>query len=89
VLRYERGTIALEDLPFRVDISAVAIDHAGNTWVAGAGHMAWREAQGTASRWKTVWTDPTMSAPIVSLHANVGQVVAMMADGCVLQGTAQ
>jgi hypothetical protein len=36
--------------------------------------------------WQGVWNDPGASAPFVSLFADVGTVIAMTADGGILEG---
>jgi hypothetical protein len=38
--------------------------------------------------WRNVWSEPSWSAPFVSVMADAGLVVAMTADGGVLEGRA-
>ncbi|MCA9595233.1 MAG: serine/threonine protein kinase [Myxococcales bacterium] len=67
------------------DLSAAAVDAAGRSWAAGA-HAIWvTEAVGLAP-WERVWHDEALIAPIISLYADVGVVVAMMADGSIVEG---
>ena len=84
VLWYDRGTMEQQDLPRSFDISAVTVDPAGGGWVAGAGCIAHRQSD----RWELVWEDRNAVAPIVSLFAHVDRVVAMTADGHILEGVA-
>ena len=84
VIWYERGTMSQEELPSAFDISAVAVDPAGGGWVAGAGRIAQR----LGGRWEVVWQDEHAVAPLVSLFAHVDRVVAMTADGHILEGVA-
>ena len=84
VLWYDRGTIEQQELPRKFDISAVMVDPAGGGWVAGAGCIAHCQSD----RWELVWEDRNAVAPIVSLFAHVDRVVAMTADGCILEGVA-
>jgi len=39
-------------------------------------------------RWRCVWHDPRWTAPFVSIMADAGILVAMTADGGVLEGRA-
>jgi eukaryotic-like serine/threonine-protein kinase len=70
------------------DLSAVAFDVAGRTWVASAGRIWFRGSMGKA--WIMEWIDDAWSrTPIVSLFADVGNVLAVTVDGGVLEGRAQ
>ncbi len=44
---------------------------------------------GTPGRWDAIFTDPAATAPIVSLFTDLGVVIAMAADGGILDGRAQ
>ena len=41
------------------------------------------------ARWERVWDDPSWAAPIVSLWTDQRGVVAMTADGGVIEGRAE
>jgi serine/threonine protein kinase len=84
VMWYERGAMHHECLPHSFDISAVAVDPSGGGWVAGAGRIAHRRD----GRWEMLWEDDRVVVPPVSLFAHADRVVAMTADGYILEGTA-
>ncbi len=67
------------------DLSAAAVDAAGRSWAAGA-HAIWVTESVGLAPWERVWHDEGVIAPIVSLYADVGVVVAMMADGSIVEG---
>ena len=72
------------------DVSAVAIDLDGEGWAAGAGRIWLRHpiARLGADRvtWKLVWEDDAWTVPFVSLYSDAGLVIAMTADGAILEG---
>jgi serine/threonine protein kinase len=72
------------------DLSAAGVDAAGRAWAASAGRIWMRRArwsrQGSPARWDCIWEDATFQAPIVSLFADLGGVIAMTADGGVIEG---
>jgi hypothetical protein len=61
------------------------VDVAGRIWASGAGGIFLREPG--ADRFEPVWEDPSWVTPIVSLFADLGIVIAMGADGGILEGT--
>jgi serine/threonine protein kinase len=67
------------------DLPAAAVDAAGRVWASGAGCIFVREP-GSES-FARVWQDPEWVTPIVSLFADVGVVIAMGADGGILEGS--
>lgn len=68
-------------------LSAVAFDVAGRAWVASAGRIWFRGAAGKA--WAMQWIDEAWKkTPIISLFANVDNVLAVTLDGAVLEGRA-
>jgi hypothetical protein len=71
----------------RPDLTAAAMDVLGRQWVASIGRLWVRDAE-RDPRWRCVWHDPAWSVPFVSLMADAGIVVAMSADGGVLEGRA-
>jgi eukaryotic-like serine/threonine-protein kinase len=81
----ETSAAVVDDQP---DLSAAALDPEGRAWVASMGRI-WTLAPGASSAWSCVWSDPRWVAPIVSLFADVGTVIAMTADGGILEGRAE
>ncbi|MBI3200640.1 MAG: serine/threonine protein kinase [Myxococcales bacterium] len=67
------------------DLPAAAVDVAGRIWASGAGGIFLRDTG--SDRFEPVWEDPTWVTPIVSLFADLGFVIAMSADGGILEGT--
>jgi len=85
LLWFQEGRMTPEALPAEFDVSAVVVDAAGGAWVAGLGHIAYRDPAGERG-WQELWSDEHARAPVVSLHADVGHLVAMTADGQILEG---
>jgi photosystem II stability/assembly factor-like uncharacterized protein len=83
VLRVERGCIHTSRLEQCPNLAAAAVDVLDRTWVGAAGELWVSPAPGT--EWKRIWRDETWRAPFISIHADVGLVVAMTADGGVLE----
>jgi serine/threonine protein kinase len=67
-------------LPSELDVSAVALDILGTKWVATLGTL-WTQ-QGD---FKPAWSNPDLASPFVSIFADVGRVVAVTADGAIVQ----
>lgn len=69
------------------DLSAASVDAVGRAWAASAGRIWLRRPRSSgAGRWDVVWEDQSWPLPIVSLFADLGGVVAMTADGGVIEG---
>jgi serine/threonine protein kinase len=79
----EGNSLHNERIDARFSISAVAVDVAGRGWAASAGRIWLRQARGA---WLCVWEDPGWQAPIRALYADLGVVIAMGADGSVVEG---
>lgn len=71
-------------IPGNPDLSAVAVDVASQIWVAGSGRLYNFESPSTACT--TPWHNPTWEAPFISLHAELGHLLALTVDGGVLEG---
>jgi serine/threonine protein kinase len=84
VLEVEGSETRIIDLPESTDASACAIDIVGRRWVGAAG-VLW---VGGGGGWAKGWQDASWRAPFISLYADVGLVVAMTADGGVLENRA-
>jgi serine/threonine protein kinase len=97
VLWWQQGAAVHESVPGGDDLSAAAIDSLERGWVAGRGRIWLRRAPGSTAapgdarpaRWERVWDDPSWTAPIVSLWTDQRGVVAMTADGGVIEGRAE
>jgi hypothetical protein len=69
------------------DLTASAMDVLDREWVASLGSLWVRNAP-RETAWRRVWHDAGWRAPFVSLMADEGMVVAMTADGGVVDGRA-
>jgi serine/threonine protein kinase len=82
--------VSFETVEGEPDLSAAGVDAAGRAWAAGAGKIWMRRArsarQGAPARWDAIWEDASWQVPIVSLFADLGGVIAMTADGGVIEG---
>jgi serine/threonine protein kinase len=85
VARIVDGRCDAQILAGAPDLSAAAIDVAGRAWVAAARRIWMRPFIGDAE-FVPVWDEPSLVAPIVSLFADVGRVIAITADGSVVEG---
>jgi hypothetical protein len=56
-------------------------------WVSSLGRLWVRDPE-RDQRWRAVWTDTSFSAPLVSIMADAGMVVALSADGGIIEGRA-
>jgi serine/threonine protein kinase len=64
------------------DLCAASMDPLGRTWAGAAGELWVDLGDG---RWLEAWRDPSWQTPFVSIHADVGLVTAITADGAALQ----
>jgi len=71
----------LLELPNAAPVSAVALDPLGRHWAASVGKLWTLDG----AVWSEAWTEPTFRAPFVSILADVGRVVAVTADGGIVQ----
>jgi serine/threonine protein kinase len=80
--------VSCETVEGGYDLSAAGVDAVGRAWTASAGHIWMRRAAGAGApaRWECIWDDPSWPLPIVSLFTSLGGVVAMTADGGVVEG---
>lgn len=74
-----------ESVGLAVPLSAITIAPGGRGWASASGRI-WLRQQNEARRWRPAWQDESWTAPIVSLHADSGVVLAMTADGAILEG---
>ncbi|HYJ11020.1 MAG TPA: serine/threonine-protein kinase [Polyangiaceae bacterium] len=68
-------------------LTAAAMDVLDREWVCSLGRLWVRDPARDLS-WRPVWHDPNWQAPFVSMIADAGMVVAMTADGAILEGRA-
>ncbi|MES1175899.1 MAG: serine/threonine-protein kinase [Myxococcales bacterium] len=69
------------------DLTAAAMDVLDREWVASLGRL-WVRDPARDPAWRSVWMDPSWQAPFISIIADAGMLVAMTADGGVLEGRA-
>jgi serine/threonine protein kinase len=81
---WREGDIAsIETIDPNQGISCTAVDTNGRGWAASAGNIWRRDGHGA---WHALWSDPRWVAPIVSLYADVDAVLAVSADGGIVEG---
>jgi serine/threonine protein kinase len=68
-------------------LTAAAMDVLDREWVCSLGRLWVRDPSRELS-WRAVWQDQYWQAPFVSMIADAGMVVAMTADGGILEGRA-
>jgi serine/threonine protein kinase len=68
-------------------LTAAAMDVLDREWVCSIGRL-WVRDPARDLGWRPVWHDPSWQAPFVSMIADAGMVVAMTADGGILEGRA-
>lgn len=86
VVEVGRGGVRELQVSSKTSWSACGVDVLGGRWVAGAGRVWFAPSSGGG--WREVWCDPGWQSPFVSLYADVGRVLAVTADGGVLEGHA-
>jgi len=69
------------------DLTAGAMDVLDREWVASLGRLWVRDPE-RDQRWRAVWSDASFTAPLVSIMADAGMVVALAADGGIIEGRA-
>jgi eukaryotic-like serine/threonine-protein kinase len=85
VLWREGNQVFRESIQRGSDVSATALDNEGRGWAAAAGHI-WRRQGRERPHWVAVWVDPAWTAPVVSLFAEEELVIAVTADGGIIEG---
>ncbi|MDX2052695.1 MAG: serine/threonine-protein kinase [Polyangiaceae bacterium] len=69
------------------DLTASAMDVLNRQWVTSIGRI-WVRDPATQYQWKPAWSDASLGVPFVSIMAEPGIVVAMTADGAIVEGRA-
>jgi hypothetical protein len=82
IVRVVQGVPVATRLEGNPDLVCTAIDVLDREWVGAMGAL-WASAGG--SNWTRVWHDPSWTRPFISIHADVTSVLAMTADGGVLE----
>jgi serine/threonine protein kinase len=71
-------------VPGQPDLSVLSLDVAGQLWSGSIGRLYFAPQPLSAAQ--CIWSDPTWQVPFVSLHAELGQLLALTVDGGVLEG---
>jgi serine/threonine protein kinase len=69
------------------DLTAGAMDVLDREWVASLGRL-WVRDPDRDTAWRAVWSDSSWTAPLISIMADAGMVVALSADGGIVEGRA-
>jgi hypothetical protein len=85
VCRLERDELSVSRVPGEPDLSAGAMDVLGREWVSSLGTL-WTRDPAHDDVWRIAWNDPSFRTPFISLLAEPGLVLAMTADGGILEG---
>ncbi len=83
VLRVRQGQTTATVVEGGCDLSAVSLDLLGREWVAGVGRL-W-VGHASQSGWNCMWHDDAWTTPFISVLAETGFVVAVTAEGAVLE----
>ncbi len=86
-LRVEGNAAVVSIAEGAPDLTAAAMDVLDREWVASLGKL-WVRDPARDTAWRSVWSDPRWQAPFISIMADAGMLVAMTADGAVLEGRA-
>ena len=80
VARLRGAQLEQASLPQQVELTAVALDLLDRPWLGSTGTL-WT----FDSAWRPAWSDPAWASPFVGILADVGRVVAVSADGAIVQ----
>ncbi len=83
ILCLEGQRVGATAVPDRPDLTVVALDLAAQLWAASVGHVYF--AKDPLGPIECLWQDPSWSVPFVSLHAEMGHLLALTVDGGVLE----
>ncbi|HEX2879505.1 MAG TPA: hypothetical protein VHO25_08200, partial [Polyangiaceae bacterium] len=70
------------------DLSAISVNLLDREWCASGGSL-WCRDPSLAEPWRRAWNDPNWHTPFISILSDTGLVVAMTADGGILEGRAR
>lgn len=85
VLRIERDQCSVSVVQGAPDLSAGAVDLLDREWVASLSTL-WTRDSRTKQDFVPAWKDVGFQAPFVSLIADAGLILAMSADGGIVEG---
>jgi hypothetical protein len=85
VLRIERDQCSVSVVQGAPDLSAGAVDLLDREWVASLSTL-WTRDSRTSQDFVPAWKDIGFQAPFVSLIADAGLILAMSADGGIVEG---
>lgn len=85
VWRVDRRVGSTSIVPKQPDLTAAAVDILDREWTASVG-VLWSRMPTVDVEWRPVWRDSRWQAPFVSLMADAGVIVAMTADGGIVEG---
>ncbi len=88
LLSWQKRSASSETIEGGYDLSAASIDTVGRAWIAGAGRIWMRRGTTHRARWELIWSDADWAPPFVSLFTDLGVVIAMGADGSIVEGRA-
>jgi hypothetical protein len=84
-LHIERDQCAVSVVQGAPDLSAGAIDVLDREWVASLSTL-WTRDSRSGQPYTVAWKDTAFQAPFVSLMADAGLILAMSADGGIVEG---
>jgi serine/threonine protein kinase len=84
-LRIERDQCAVAVVHGTPDLSSCAVDLLDREWVASLSTL-WTRDSRSGQAFAVAWKDPSFQAPFVSLIADAGLILAMSADGGIVEG---
>lgn len=84
-LRIERDQAHASIVTGSPDLSACAVDLLDREWVASLSTL-WTRDSRSAQPFVPAWQNASFQAPFVSLIADAGQILAMSADGGIVEG---
>lgn len=76
--------ITASTVPGSADLSAVALDVAGQLWAGSMGRVYY--AAQPNQPLNCVWHEPSCKTPFVRLHAELGHLLALTVDGGIIEG---
>jgi serine/threonine protein kinase len=82
VVRIDASGVRTYAVPEATDFSVAGMDVLGRAWAGSAGALFVNVGD---DKWLPAWRDPSWTAPFVGVYADVGQVIAMTADGGVIE----
>jgi hypothetical protein len=84
-LHVERDQCSVSIVPGAPDLSSGAVDLLDREWAASLGAL-WTRDSRSGQAFTLAWRDPAFQAPFVSLMADAGLILAMSADGGIVEG---